>query len=365
MNRLLNRGAGRVVLASLVAAGVAIAADRAMTQNPTPAKAVAKEPTLVPTNSPDYGSRPVAYIYGNTVVTRAELAEFLIARGGYEKVELLVNKKIIEAEAAKRGLSVTVVEMEAALQEDLKISNPPLSKKDFVTIVLPKYGKTFYEWMEDVVRPRLLLSKMCWSQVKVTDEDLQKAYEREYGEKRAVKIIIWPMNDDLKTIQRLWGAIRNDDQEFDRVARSQANPSLAATAGEIKPIAKHMIGDDKDKIVEKMAYSLNDGEVSQIFQTNQGYMVIKLLKKVPADTTMSLDKVKAQLTKDVFDRKLAEEMPKQFAILNESAKPNILLSGPPLLWQIDTARTVTPTEPAPLPANTPPQGTVIPAGGMK
>ena len=39
---------------------------------------------------PDKGV--VACIYGNVPVTREELGEFLIARGGYEKVELVVNK---------------------------------------------------------------------------------------------------------------------------------------------------------------------------------------------------------------------------------------------------------------------------------
>ena len=49
----------------------------------------------------------VAMIYGNVPVTREELGEFLIARGGYEKVDLLVNKRIIEVEAARRNITVT------------------------------------------------------------------------------------------------------------------------------------------------------------------------------------------------------------------------------------------------------------------
>src|SRR5260221_9129543 len=44
-----------------------------------------------------------------------EQFEFLIARGGYEKLELLVNKKIIEVEAGRRSISVTDVEVRAEI----------------------------------------------------------------------------------------------------------------------------------------------------------------------------------------------------------------------------------------------------------
>src|SRR5438128_1326173 len=44
----------------------------------------------------DYNARVVAYIHGNIPVTRVELAEFLIARFGKERIEFLVNRKIVE-----------------------------------------------------------------------------------------------------------------------------------------------------------------------------------------------------------------------------------------------------------------------------
>src|SRR5262245_8762754 len=64
-------------------------------------------PPAAPAPLPEPDRRIVGYIYGNVPVTREELGDFLIARGGHEKLELLVNKKIIEIEAAKRGITVT------------------------------------------------------------------------------------------------------------------------------------------------------------------------------------------------------------------------------------------------------------------
>src|SRR5436190_1955885 len=183
-----------------------------------PAPSAAPQPTLIDAAAKDYGTRPVAYIYGNVPVTRADLAEYLIARGGYERVEALVNKKIIEIEAAAAGVTATSQELDTEFAKDLK-GLDGISKQQFIEVVLSKYGKSYYEWMEDVVRPRLLLQKMCQKEVKVENEDLLKEFEKLYGEKRRAQIIIWPKGDDLKSITRIWDAIRKDEKEFDRVAR--------------------------------------------------------------------------------------------------------------------------------------------------
>lgn len=327
MTKILRR---RIVMAGLLAAGLS---SWGFTQSPPPAQPT--EPTLVDAKSKDYGSRPVAYIYNTVAITRADLAEFLIARGGHEKVELLVNKMIIEEEAKRRKITVTPQEMEAAFKADLNISNPPIRKEDFINLILPKYNKTYYEWMEDVVRPRLILGKMCADRIKVTDEDLKQIFEREYGEKKAVKIIIWPKGDNLKSITQTWEIIRKSDEEFDRVARSQANAGLASVAGEIKPIARYQIGDDKDKIVEQIAFSLKEGEISQIFETQQGYMVMKLIKSIPADTKVKFETEKEKLYKEAYDLKQTAEIPKMFAELCKAANPSVLLSGPPPQWRFE------------------------------
>lgn len=319
----------RAATAGLVAGvGFTAFAQTPAPSTPTP------QPTLIDAAAKDYGTRPVAYLYDNTVpVTRAELAEFLIARGGYEKVELLVNKLIIEKEAAKRGITVTTTEMESALNEDLK--GIEVSKTQFIEVVLSKYGKTFYEWMEDVVRPRLLITKMCRQDVVVSDDDLKREFERVYGEKRRVQIIIWPKGDNVKAISQVWDTIRNDPKEFDRVASQQANPSLAATGGHVSPIGRNLTAEEK--VIEERAFAMKPGDVSPIFETSQGYTVMKCVEIVKADETKKFDDEKPKLMKTVSELKLSQEIPKFFEKLKASAKPTILLNGPPSQWAFQKA----------------------------
>ena len=134
-------------------------------------------------------SRVVAYVYDNMPVTREELGEYLIARYGTERLDLLCNKKIIDNECRKVGIEVTAAEVENSLSEDLKGLN--VDRKTFVDKVLKNYRKNLYEWKEDVIRPKLMLSKLVRSRVKVTDEDVKKAFDAYYGEKVECRIVMY------------------------------------------------------------------------------------------------------------------------------------------------------------------------------
>jgi len=270
----------------------------------------------------------VATIYGNIPVTREDLGEFLIARGGYDKVELLVNKKIIEVEAARRNISVTATEVRAALEEDLK--GLGVSMGDFTKHVLPRYGKTLYEWTEDVIKPRLLLGKMCHGEVKITDADMKRLFDNKYGERRQAKLICWNKTD-LKIAQKQWDEARKGDTEFDSIARTQADPNLAAAAGLTAPVGRNAFVDTEGQRdeVEKVLFTLKAGELSQLFETPAGIMCVKCMAIIPPDKNVTMEKVKAALEKEVYDRKLSAEVPKFFTKLKERADPQVYLKGPP------------------------------------
>jgi hypothetical protein len=277
---------------------------------------------------PEHDKRVVGYITsGNNLIpiTREELGDFLIARGGYEKLELLANRKIIELEAARRGITVTPVEIRAGLEEDVR--GLGISLKDFEKHILPRYNKSLYEWVEDVIKPRLLLSKMCHDRVKVSEEDLKHAYENKYGERRQAKVICWN-REDLRAATKQWEEARKGDEEFDRVARKQADPTLAAAAGLVAPVGRHT--EAADKKVENVLFNLKVGELSQLFDTEAGIMCVKLHAILPAQTNVPFDdKMKTKLRNELFAKRLEMEIPKFFQELKAAAKPNLLLKGPP------------------------------------
>lgn len=275
--------------------------------------------------------RPVATVHNTIGISHEEFGKFLMDRGGAEKLEIFVNKKIIELEAAKRGLTVTDLELKAAFKQSVATSSAAgdgkiISEADFIRVVLPKFNKSLYEWMEDIERPRLLLTKMCIGRIKIKEEDLKIQFERLYGEMRQVQIIIWPKGDDVKTIEKIYGRIRGSDLEFDREATQQANPSLAAAKGDIKPITRHLGGEDKQ--VEEVAFKLKKGEVSHILVTQQGYIVLKLKEVIPPNEKVKYADERTRLEKAAFEALLGEEIPKCFAELRKAADPKLHYTGP-------------------------------------
>ena len=266
----------------------------------------------------DYGQRWVAVINGNIPITREEFAEYLIARH-IDKLELLVNKRIIESACKERGVEVTDNEVEAALAEDLKGMN--VSVKEFVDKVLKRYNKSLYEWKEDVVRPRLAMTKLCRGRVQATDKDFEDAFQAYYGEKVDCQLILFPTGQE-KQAMMAYGDLRKSDSDFERLAKQQASPTLASTAGHIQPIGHHTTGNDD---LEKEAFSLQPGEVSRLIGTPEGTVVLKCVKRVPADTSKALEKEKPNLEKEIIEKKVQLEMPKLFKELQEKAQPKLFL----------------------------------------
>jgi len=281
-----------------------------------------RSPDPVAAQSPpaDHNTRVVAYIHGTVPVTREELGEFLIARHGYGKLELLVNRRIIDHACAARHITVPDAEVDASLEEDLKGLN--IDRSTFVKHYLKENNKTLFEWKEDVVRPRLMLTKLVQASVKVEDVDLKKLFDAKFGEKVRCRIILWK-KEEAKIALQMYDKLRKSEAEFATAARAQYIPALAASGGRIDPIGR---GSSEQRLVEEIAFRLQDGEVSELFEIpGQGIAVLKRDAREAAIDGASFEKERAKLHKVVFEAKVAKAIPETFKKLRDEAKPNMLL----------------------------------------
>jgi hypothetical protein len=284
-----------------------------------PPAAIAQEaPTVVaPAPSSDYTQRVVATIYGKIHITREDFGEYLMARTPPEKLEFLINKRIIEHECKQYNIEVSNAEIESALAEDCASIN--VKKEDFVANVLKQYGKSLYEWKEDVIRPRLLLGKLCHQQVQITDQDLQQMFDSLYGEKVKCRVILFSKAVQERQAFQVWEKVRNDPQEFDKQARHQENGYLAARGGEIQPIGHYAAEDEDSEKLEKAAFSLEDGEVGPLLKLKNGYFIIRREGLQAPEKDKSLDKEREALAKMVLDRKVKKMIPIVFEDMKKRA----------------------------------------------
>jgi parvulin-like peptidyl-prolyl isomerase len=284
---------------------------------PPPPPAPEQKPALP---ASDWDKRVVAYIYNSIPVTREDLGEYLIARMKHGTLETLVNQKIIDVACQKRGITVTQAEIEATLMRDLDTIK--VNKKQFVDNVLSRKGMTLFEYENDVLRHTVLMTKLVKDRLPPPgDDELHRAFDAAYGEKRECRIIIWPKAERAAAFKE-YDLVRKDEQGFDQKARAQAIGHLAATGGRIKPIA-HNSG--VHAAVEKAAFTLQPGEVSSLIETEEGIVVLKIDKAVPPDTSVKFAEKQDELRQQVFDKNVATEIPKMFLKLREEANPKMIL----------------------------------------
>jgi hypothetical protein len=290
---------------------------QAQTQSKLPASMMSGPDSYQPSNH--YKCGVVAFLYGGQAITREELGEYLIERVGPERIEYLVNRRIIEIECAKRNINITQAEIDAQIVEDCKQFK--CTERQFVNDILRRYNKTLFEWKEDVIRPKLGLQKLVENNIRIDEDDLRKGFEAKYGDKVECRLIVLT-KEQGKDKYGIWEKVRENPDEFDRAARNQQVAALAAEGGKIPPI-HHYFGDPN---IEKEAFKLKAGEISPLIGMQDGTTIIlKCVCHIPRDTTKDLDKERLTLFKELGEMRLAAEMPKAFQELRTCANPQIFL----------------------------------------
>jgi hypothetical protein len=335
--RLLLGSLGAGAVAGAVWVGRLATAPEAEAAPAPPAETTAAAPApsaAAPAEPSDYSQRVVAYLYGSTAVTREQLGEYLIARFGPDRILNLVNKLIIERTCRERGIEVTDAEVDAELAEIM--ADQKVNRREFVEKVLREYHKSLYEWKEDVLRPKLLMTRLLRDQVRVQDEDVRKAFESAYGERVYCQAIMWPEAAEQE-LKKQYELLSKDPAEFTYVARTKNSKDLLAVGGMLDPVSHHSLDDGE---AEKLIFSLKEGEVSPVFRVlmtepdptsptrvkHTSYAtIVRVLRKMPPNPTKKLDDMRPALEKEIIDAQVRAKLIDEMAKVQRAANPKIAL----------------------------------------
>ncbi|HMP02218.1 MAG TPA: peptidylprolyl isomerase [Gemmatales bacterium] len=304
MAPISRRGSG-LALAALVLVGLGLPGWVAGWQAP---------PTPAPTTAPSPNwSETVATVNGQPI-TRGELAEDLIYRKGRAQLDLLINRRIIEQACRQANIAVTEKEVEDELRSLINSSGCTTAAEFERRVVRPMMLMTLIEYKEDIIRQGLLTRKLAGSRIQVEEADLRQAFDSQFGEKVVCRIII---ENNARNANEMHSKIGGDRLRFMQVARQQSDPRLAASAGQIDPISRYVAFD----IVERRAFELKDGEVSEVLQAPEGGYVILLREgSIPARTDVSFESEREVLRRVVIERKAKQEVPKLMKELRQQAQ---------------------------------------------
>ncbi|MGI5831146.1 MAG: peptidylprolyl isomerase [Thermoguttaceae bacterium] len=157
----------------------------------------------------------------------------------------------------------------------------------------------------NIVWPELVIRKLSEPLVQVTDEDLQKGYEANFGPKvQCLGIFV----QDQRLAQEAWQKARTiparenrplEEVFGDLAAKYSAEPGSRQMRGRIAPIIKN----GGMPTLEEEAFALSPGELSGVIQVDRNSFVILYCQEIIPAQAVSFEDAKETLTTSVHRKK--------------------------------------------------------------
>lgn len=270
----------------------------------------------------------VAAVVNNTPVSTAELAEECIKRHGEDILNDMIHHLLLLQECSRRNITVTPQEIDAEIARNaslmlpLKEDGTPNSAK-WVEMITERQSVTEGVYRQKFVWPSVALKKLVDGQVVVTEEDLRKSFESNYGPKVLCLAIV---SDSQRHALEVFDQARQDktEENFQRLAaRYSIAHDSKVNEGAIPPIQRH----SGNPTLEEAAFALKPGDISGIIHLGaERYVILYCIEHLqPEDYQMS--EVRDFIYNDIYEKKLRVEMEKVFSHLVASATIENKLTG--------------------------------------
>ncbi len=270
----------------------------------------------------------VAAVVNGRRITVRELAEACIEWHGEEVVEGTINRRLLEQALSKRKITITEDDLDREIARAasqylrLKPDGSPDVEK-WIAMKTQDQGISVDIYRTDEVWPSVALKKLVGEEVEVTEEDLRKGYEADFGPRvRCLAIVL----SDLRLAYRVWKeANQNPTKEhFGDLAQTYSvEPGSRALRGEVSPIQKHR-GQPK---LEEEAFSLQPGELSQVIHVGGNRYVILLCEGYTKPVGVDFAEVRDEIYADLHELKLRVAMANCYQQLKENATIDNYLAG--------------------------------------
>lgn len=272
-------------------------------------KAPAEKPavTEAPVKPRDDAVPPVATVNGRDIARR-ELLQLLLDSHGLVILQQMMFREAVRDAATQQNIVVTPGDIER--EYDLTLQAEHLDGKDLQALTPARREQLISDWTRSraVTREELaiamerqtILRKLVAPQIKITDEMLQNEFKRAYGEKAEVRHI-------QLSAQRGWPQLQarlaQGDRFEDLVADFSQNQLTRERRGLMPPFSR----DDPTvpSVFISIAFSLQPGQVSNPFEAEKSFHVIKLERIIPAE------KVEFDTVKEGLRRKLTRRLEMQ------------------------------------------------------
>jgi foldase protein PrsA len=235
-------------------------------------------------------------------IGKDKLYDALVASGGQQTLETLINNELIRQAAENAGVKVTAADIDNEL-DTIRKSFPT---EDEFQQELTTYGMTLESLKKDLVS-QVQLRKLLEPLVKVTDVDIKKYYDdnletlKTPEQVKASHILVATKAEADAILTEL-----TNGADFAAKAKEKSTDTATKdTGGELELFAKG----DKEEAIEKAVFALEIGGLSGVVEASDGFHIYKLTEHIAA-VTPTLEEKKVEIRNTLTDD--------QFSTLSES-----------------------------------------------
>ncbi|MEZ6054859.1 MAG: peptidylprolyl isomerase [Planctomycetaceae bacterium] len=242
-----------------------------------------------------------------------EVARECVSRYGAEVLDKIINRMIIQQECEKRGVVVTEAEVTQEVQKICK--NFKLPPDTWYQMLQAERHITPQQYHRDIIWPMLALKKLAGTDITVSEEDMRKAFERDYGPRVEVRIIM--VDGNIRQAGEIWDKCRANPEDFDKLAKElSADPNSRPLGGVVPPIRKHA-GLTQ---VEEEAFKLKPGEISSVIQIEKNRHVIMKCEGFTKPVVADIKDVWTELHETLIEEKTQMAVAEVFEKISDEAE---------------------------------------------
>lgn len=269
----------------------------------------------------------VAATVNGQKVLKNQVAEECITRYGKMMLEVEINRTLLVQELERNGMSVEPEEVtaeiaRAAEQVKQRLPGGEVNIDEYLAFVTGNDKSKVDFYIEDQVWPTVALKKLVADKVEVTDEDLQKGYEANFGPGVEVLAIVF---QDQRAATKVWkmAAANPTAEYFGQLAHQYSiEPASKNNFGQVPPVKK--FGGQPE--LEAEAFSLSKNEISKVIQLGEHWAIL-FSKGRTNPQVADFDAVQDELHKNILEKKMRLAMQEEIQRVHQDAQIDNYLTG--------------------------------------
>jgi parvulin-like peptidyl-prolyl isomerase len=275
-------------------------------------------------------ARPgVAALVNGREITIDTLATACLEQHGHHVLTGTINRRLLEQAVRRRKITVAEADLNqeitrAALAHGKTTKSGKPDIEGWIEQITKEQGISREVYLHDSVWPTVALKKLVENDKStvVTEEDVRKGFEANYGRRVRCRAIVLPSQRKAQEVWEMARRAKDAEQFGDLAEKYSIETTSKHLKGEVPPIQRH----GGEPSLEKAAFELQPGQISGIIQLADNWVIL-FCEGFTEPVKVKPEEVRQLVMDDVREKKLRVAMAKTFEQLKESATIDNYLTG--------------------------------------